>query len=82
MSSAYSNTGTAFTVTCSGLTNPRSTATTSSGSIYTTDSSGYAIESATTGITTTMTSTPSMTSFSVTPSSYVNGASNSYKISA
>ena len=29
-----------------------------------------------------MTTTPSMTTFSVTPSSYINGASNSYTISA
>lgn len=44
--------GTAFYISCSGLRNPRTTAVTSSFSIYTTDSSGYAIESGTTGITT------------------------------
>jgi hypothetical protein len=55
-SAAYSTTGTPFLLTFEGLRNPRTTATTSSFQISTTDTSGSPIESITQGVTVRMTS--------------------------
>jgi len=54
--------------------------TTDSFTISTTDKDGYSIESLSTGITVTMTSTPDITSFTVTPTSKVTGDTTTYLI--
>ena len=51
---AYSSTGTPFYLNLGGLINPRTTLTTGSFTISTTDSSGNAIESISSGVTTKM----------------------------
>lgn len=51
LTSAYTAIDTAFTVTCSDFLNPRTTAETSSASVWTYDASGDALETLSTGIT-------------------------------
>lgn len=80
-SSAYTSTGTAFTIACDGFRNPRTTAITSTATIYTYDSALCGIESKTTGITTQMTIIGTISTFTVTPSSVINGATNNYLVS-
>jgi hypothetical protein len=79
-SSSYSDVGNAYRIILGGFINPRTTAVTSSFEVSSFDTDGYAIEALTTGITTQMASFPDLTSFTVTPSSQINGASNDYKI--
>jgi hypothetical protein len=53
---AYTSTGTAFTISITGLSNPATLGATTSFSVYTTDASGYDIESVTSGVSVQMTS--------------------------
>lgn len=77
-SSAYTAVSTALTVTLSGLRNPRTTAPSSTFTVSTKDSSGYAIASQTTGITVTMTTIPNLNSFAAVQADGTNGVSNVY----
>ena len=61
-----------------GLVNPRSTAETSSFDILTTDADSYSIEQVKEDVTTIMTSTPLITSFTVTPASFITGETTAY----
>jgi hypothetical protein len=74
-SSSYTAVSTPFTISITGLTNPRTTAVTSSFSIYTYGPTTTGVVAyQTTSITTQMTSTPAMTTFTVAPASGVNDA--------
>lgn len=81
-SAAYTNIGIPFNIACSGLRNPRTTAETSSFQIYTFDSIGNPIEMGITDITAKMTIAPDMTSFTATPSIFINGEVTTYTIDA
>ena len=80
-SSGYTTTGTSFTLTFWGLTNPVSTTPTGSFTVYTMDSNSDKIEYDNDQIIATMTSLSPLTSFSPSLVSYVNGATSDLTIS-
>lgn len=70
--------GTSISFTIGSIVNPTSMAVSSSFSFITYDSSNYQIDSKTSGITVTMTSSNEFTSISLSTGSSVNGATNTY----